>query len=112
MAVLVQYKAVDFPSGMVTKTTSARSVIKALQEHPGWQPILFCDGPHMLGPVLVLARHVDEEQGQASAASVSASPTAQKKPKAESEYVCSDCGGSITANDKTCPHCGAAIEEG
>ena len=35
---------------------------------------------------------------------------ARKVPKVESEFVCSDCGGDITADMKVCPHCGAAIE--
>lgn len=28
-----------------------------------------------------------------------------------SEFVCSDCGGSISENNKACPHCGAPIAE-
>ena len=35
---------------------------------------------------------------------------ARKVTKAESEFVCSDCGRDISADDKTCPHCGAPIE--
>lgn len=52
----VEYRAVDFLSGMVAASTKAANIIKVLQEHPGFEPILFCDGPHMLGPVLILRR--------------------------------------------------------
>jgi len=37
-------------------------------------------------------------------------PTARKVPRAESQFVCSDCGGDIAEDDKKCPHCGARIE--
>ena len=40
-----------------------------------------------------------------------AAVNARKVPKeAEPEFVCSDCGRDISADDKTCPHCGAPIE--
>jgi len=52
--VMNQYKAIDFPSGMLAKATAAKSFNKAFEENPGWDPVIFCDGPHMLGPVLVL----------------------------------------------------------
>lgn len=35
---------------------------------------------------------------------------ARKAPKAKADFVCSDCGGDLTADMKVCPHCGAAIE--
>ncbi len=38
-------------------------------------------------------------------------PTARKVPKAESEFVCSNCGGDISEKDNVCPHCGAPIED-
>ncbi len=40
-----------------------------------------------------------------------AAVNARKVPKeAEPEFVCSDCGRDISADDKVCPHCGALIE--
>lgn len=36
--------------------------------------------------------------------------TTRKLPKTEPRFVCSDCGGDISDEDKVCPHCGAAIE--
>lgn len=56
----VECKAVDFLGGMLAKATSAANVNKILAQNPGWSPVLFCDGPHMLGPVLILARKVGE----------------------------------------------------
>ncbi len=53
-------QAVDFLSGMMTKSTGAKNIIKVLAEHPGWELILFCDGPHMLGPVLILRKQVTD----------------------------------------------------
>jgi len=35
---------------------------------------------------------------------------ARKVSKAKPEFVCSDCGGYISEDDKACPHCGAPIE--
>jgi len=48
------YKAIDFPSGMIARATTAKSINKAFEENPNWDPVIFCDGPHMLGPVLIL----------------------------------------------------------
>ena len=100
---LVEYKAIDFLGGMLAKATGAASVNKVLRENQGWNPVLFCDGPHMLGPVLILARH-----------SPTSPPSliARKVPTGTPEFVCSDCGGDISADDKVCPHCGAVIEGG
>ena len=98
----VEYKAVDFPSGMLAKAGNAEAVNRILAQNPGWDPVLFLDGPHMQGPVLILGRG----SGDAAATGL----RARKVPKLESEFVCSDCGGDITMQDKVCPHCGAAIE--
>ena len=49
-----QFKAIDFPSGMIARATTAKSLNKAFEENRGWDPVIFCDGPHMLGPVLIL----------------------------------------------------------
>jgi len=49
-----QFKAIDFPSGMIARATTAKSLNKAFEESRGWDPVIFCDGPHMLGPVLIL----------------------------------------------------------
>ena len=49
-----QFKAVDFPSGMIARATTAKNLNKAFEENRGWDPVIFCDGPHMLGPVLIL----------------------------------------------------------
>jgi hypothetical protein len=38
------------------------------------------------------------------------SSAVRKVPKVKSDFVCSDCGGDVSKNDKACPHCGAAIE--
>ncbi len=37
-------------------------------------------------------------------------PAPRKVSKTEAGFVCSDCGGDITEEDRVCPHCGAAIE--
>lgn len=37
--------------------------------------------------------------------------SARKVPKAQPEFVCSDCGGDISELDKACPHCGASIKD-
>lgn len=99
----VEYKAVDFPSGILAKAGSAEGVNRILAQNPGWTPVLFLDGPHMQAPVLILGR--GPEVGASGL-------RARKVPKVESEFVCSDCGGDITVQDKVCPHCGAAIEDG
>ena len=41
---------------------------------------------------------------------VSAPSKVREVPKAKPEFVCSDCGGDISAEDTACPHCGAPIE--
>jgi hypothetical protein len=93
---MVDYRAVDFMSGMVDGTMTAKNVERVLSENPGWDPVLFCDGPHTLAPILILRK--------------SSVITARKVPQAKPEFVCSDCGGDITEEDKVCPHCGAPIE--
>jgi hypothetical protein len=54
-----EYKAIDFPSGMLASATAAKNINRALAENPGWEPFLMCDGPHLLGPILIL-RHATE----------------------------------------------------
>lgn len=99
-----EYKAVDFPSGVIGKVGNAEGVNRILAQNPGWDPVLFVDGPHMAGPVLIL--------GRGSGVAAAAGLHARKVPKVEAEFVCSDCGGDITVQDKVCPHCGAPIEDG
>ncbi len=96
---LVEYRAVDFLGGMLAKATGAASVTKVLSQNQGFKPILFCDGPHMLGPVLILERVIHDND----------KPFAPRKA-GNSEFVCSDCGGDISEVDRVCPHCGALIE--
>ena len=38
-------------------------------------------------------------------------PKARRLAKARAEFVCSDCGGELSPEDKTCPHCGEPIED-
>lgn len=67
-------------------------------------------------PLSLVGLDVSFRSGAASRATLGASAAesaqliARKVPKAESDFVCSDCGGDITADMKVCPHCGAAIE--
>jgi hypothetical protein len=86
VSVRVQYRVVDFLSGMMAKATSARNVKKGLSENPGWEPFLLCDGPHMLGPVLILRLVL--------------------------RFVCRDCGADLDDKMKVCPKCGRTIERG
>ncbi len=53
---MTEYRAVEFISGMITGTTGAKNVQKVLAQNEGWIPILFCDGPHMLAPVMVFKK--------------------------------------------------------
>jgi len=56
------YKAIDFLSGMLAKSTTSKNVNKALDENPDWEPHLFCDGPHLLGPILILRKQVADNR--------------------------------------------------
>ena len=50
------YKAIDFLSGMLAGATASKNINRALEENSEWEPFLFCDGPHLLGPILILRK--------------------------------------------------------
>jgi hypothetical protein len=50
------YKAIDFLSGMLAGATTSKNINKALETNADWEPFLFCDGPHLLGPILILRK--------------------------------------------------------
>ena len=52
------YKAIDFLSGMLAGATSSKNIDKVLDANSEWEPFLFCDGPHLLGPILILRKEV------------------------------------------------------
>lgn len=52
------YKAIDFLSGMLAEATSSKNIDKVLDANSEWEPFLFCDGPHLLGPILILRKEV------------------------------------------------------
>jgi len=52
------YRAIDFLSRMLAGATSSKNINRALEENSDWEPFLFCEGPHLLGPVLILPKRV------------------------------------------------------
>ena len=52
------YKAIDFLSGMLAGATASKNINRALEENSDWEPFLFPDGPHLLGPILILRKEV------------------------------------------------------